>query len=32
VVHGAGLLHLVGDQRVALVEEQHAELSQTIES
>ena len=26
VVDGAGLLHLVGDQRVALVEEQQAEL------
>src|SRR3954449_2678965 len=26
VVDGSGLLHLVGDQRVTLVEEQHAEL------
>ena len=31
VVDGSGLLHLVGDQRVTLVEEQHAELHQTIE-
>ena len=31
VVDGSGLLQLVGDQRVTLVEEQHAELHQTIE-
>jgi hypothetical protein len=26
VVDGAGLLHFVGDERIALVEKQHAEL------
>ena len=31
VVHGASLLHLVGDQRVALVEEQHAEQFLVLE-
>ena len=31
VVDGAGLLHLVGDQRVLLVEEQDAELLALLE-
>jgi hypothetical protein len=32
MVHGALLLHLVGDDLIALVEEEDAELGQALES